>query len=871
VSGATPSVGEVYGHYRLLEQIGAGGMGVVFRAHDEQLRRDVALKIITTHLFADEASRERFRREALAVGRLNHPHIAMAFDFGEEGGVDYLVTEYVPGVSLEDKIGKEPLPQAMVLELGVELLSGLEAAHREGVIHRDLKPANVRLTREGQLKILDFGLAKISDPIDENAETAGITSGLAVTGTLPYMAPELLRGEAVDARADIFAAGAVLYEMATGKRAFPDKQPSLLIDAILHYDPVRPTLINPEVSAQLEAIILRALERDRDHRYLSATEMRADLMHLRAGESISSTTLGRTERHKSAARTHRRKLALGIVALLVAGIGLGVLLKHWWPAAKQKQRILAVLPIDTVGQDSATNALGLGLIETLTSKLAQASDSDFIQVVSPRDVRDQKVTTAEAARHEFGADLVLESSLQQDGSTIRVNSFLVDAVTHRQIAARTITVDANDSFGLQDQVVTETLDMLPAQIGPEQRRKLVVHPDTQPAAYEAYIRGRGYQLEFSKPEDIDNAVREFSKAIQIDPNYALAYAALGKTYWAGFEEFAKGAEWIVKASRSCDKALSLNGELVEAHVCLGNVYNSNGKYDQATEEFQRALKTEPGSEDALRGLADAYNNLGNFAKAESTYKQVIALRPRYWAGYSWLGKFYFGQNRYADAAEMFLKVTQLAPNNYLGFFDLAGCYIMQGRYADAVDAAQRSIALRATADAYNDLGYAYMLMNRRADAVTAVQEALKLDDHDWMTWGNYGDALYWTEGRRSEAGAKYRKAISLAQPDLGVNPKDALTLAYVADFNAMVGEEQKALDCIDKALKLEPQNGEVLFRAALVYNHFNQSDTALAYLQKAVQAGYSRAMIRDVPDFAHLRDDAQFRSLTASTATTARP
>ena len=271
-----PSNGQLLGHYRLIEQIGAGGMGVVFRAHDEQLQRDVAVKILPTGLFADDATRKQFRKEALAVGKLSHPNIAMAFDFGDEGGIDYLVTEYIPGVNLDQMLAQQAPPQKTVLELGIQLASGLEAAHRENVIHRDLKPGNIRVNPDGQLKILDFGLAKLVEPI-EVAETANLNTSLSLSGTMPYMAPELLRAEAADARSDIWAAGAVLYEMATGKRAFPDRQPSLLIDAILHYDPVRPSLLNPEVSPALEAVILKAMDREPDLRYQSARELKADL------------------------------------------------------------------------------------------------------------------------------------------------------------------------------------------------------------------------------------------------------------------------------------------------------------------------------------------------------------------------------------------------------------------------------------------------------------------------------------------------------------------------------------------------------------------------------------------------------------------
>jgi eukaryotic-like serine/threonine-protein kinase len=856
-----PSSGQVLGHYRLIEQIGAGGMGVVFRAHDEQLQRDVAVKILPAGLFADDATRKQFRTEALAVGKVTHSNIAMAFDFGEERGIDYLVTEYIPGVNLDEMLGQQPLPQKTVLELGIQLARGLEAAHRENVIHRDLKPGNLRVNPDGQLKILDFGLAKLVEPI-ELAETANLNTSLSVTGTLPYMAPELLRAETADARSDIWAAGTVLYEMATGKRAFPDRQPSLLIDAILHYDPVRPCLINPEVSAALEMVILKTLDRDPALRYQTARELRADLTRILSGDELATETVRRTKVFEVQRKARNRKAALILAAVLLAGVAAGYGVKRWWPQqASAKQRIMAVLPFDTVGQDPATSALGLGLTETLTAKLVQASDTDAIQVVSPRDLRDQGVKTAEDARREFGTDLVLESSLQRSGQTIRVNCYLVDSKTHRQIAARSMTVDAGDTFGLQDRVVSETLDMLPAQIKPEQRRKLNVRQDTQPAAYEAYIQGRGYLQEYEKPENVDSAIAAFKQALKIDPNYALAYAALGNAYWTGYQQFNKSKDWIDNASRNCEKSLSLNSDLLEGHVCLGNVLNGTGKYDQAVQEFQRAVASNSGSEEALHGLALAYTNVGNLASAESTYKKAIELRPNYWGVYSWMGLFYYNQARYADAAAMFLKATELAPDNYQGYFTLGGIYVTEGRYQDAIDAFKRSIDLRPSPDACNNLGYAYILMHRFPEAIAALEQAVKLDNSYWQIWGNLGDALYWSPEQRAQAPAKYRQAISIALSKLQVNPRDAEILAYAADYSAMLGDRPAAFGYLQKALQITPSKGEVLFRAAIVYNHFNQTEQALAYLKKAVDGGYSRAIVRDTPDFQALQQNQQFQTL----------
>jgi serine/threonine-protein kinase len=863
MSVPAPSIGQVFGHYRLIEQIGAGGMGVVFRAHDEQLRRDVALKILPHNLFSDAASRERFRKEALAVGRLNHPNIAMAFDFGEQGGVDYLVTEYIPGQGLDEKIGKQPLPQKTVLEFGIQMMSGLEAAHRETVIHRDLKPGNIRLNRDGQLKILDFGLAKMSESFDENADTVNMTSSLSVSGTLPYMSPEMLRAEDADPRADIWAAGAVLYEMATGKRAFPDKQPSMVIDAILHYDPVRPTLINPKITVPFEAVILKALDRDPDRRYQSARELRVDLQRLLAGGEIPTDTLHQSKVREIATRGRHRRLVLSLLGVLLLGLAIGYFIKRWLPVSKGHEKILAVLPIETVGQDAATNALGLGLTETLTAKLVQASDSDSVQVVSPRDLRDQKVQTSGDARREFGTDYVLESSLQRSGQMIRINCYLVDSRTHRQIAARTIEANAADTFKIQDQVVNAALDMLPATIQATQRQALATRQDTNPMAYEAYIRGRGYLIDYEKPENLDNAIAEFNQTLKIDPRYAPAYAGLGEAYWIGFQQLNRGDDWLKQATENCQRAIALAPQLAAAHTCLGNVALGTGKYEDAVREYQRSLELDPNSDYALGQLADAYHKTGNPSAAEQAYRKAIGVRPRYWAVYNWLGAFYIDQGRYSQAAEMFNKVIELAPDNYRGYSNLGGTYVYQGRYSDAIDVLKRSIELRPNLDAYSNLGTAYFSMRRFAEAAESFQQGTKLNDRSWLNWGNLGDALYWT-GRRAEAKTAYAKALTLAEAQREINPRDGTMEAMMADYYAMSDRKNEALASMRRALRIEPKNPEVLFRAALVYNHFGDTDQSLRWLQSAIDGGYSRSTARDFPDFDALQSNQKFRALTSS-------
>ena len=271
MAASEPMIGRTLGHYRILEQIGAGGMGVVFRAHDQRLERDVALKVLPPGTLHDDSARKRFRKEALALSKLNHPNIETVHDFDTEDGVDFLVMELIPGISLDQKLLAGPLPEKDVLKLGQQLAEALAAAHTESIIHRDLKPANLRVTPDGRLKVMDFGLAKLFREITETDVTASVTESQGVTGTLPYMTPEQLRGDKVDARSDVWAAGAVLYEMATGKRPFPGEHGPLLIDAILNREPKAPSAVNGKVSANLENILLKALDKDPNRRYQSAS------------------------------------------------------------------------------------------------------------------------------------------------------------------------------------------------------------------------------------------------------------------------------------------------------------------------------------------------------------------------------------------------------------------------------------------------------------------------------------------------------------------------------------------------------------------------------------------------------------------------
>ena len=853
MADAAPLIGRVLGHYRIVEKIGAGGMGVVFRARDERLDRDVALKILPKQVLLTEAARRQFRREALSLARITDSHVAMAFDFGQDNGITYLVTEYVPGLTLDAKLAGRPLPEGEVLQLGKQLAAGLEAAHKEGVIHRDLKPSNLKITPDGRLKILDFGLAYILRTETEVSETAPLAETYSDAGTLPYMGPEQVKGQTPDERADLWSAGIVLYEMSTGKTPFGNSTGAHLIAAILEQAPVLPRVANSKISEGLERVILRALQKDPKERYQSAGDLRIDLANLATGTAPI---------YPKQASSPNSWLWPAIAILTLVVIGLGALwLRHRSEVQVLDARMMAVLPFESVAGDAPTNALGRGLTETVTARLVQAADGGKLQLVSTRDLVEHGVKTSEQAQREFGTDLVLEGSLQQDGARIRINWSLVNPRTHTQIAANTITGDTNNIFGLQDTIFDDVLAKLPPAARPRPQEELEERPDTKPVAYDFYLRGRGYLEDYKSQDNIDNAIADFQSAIAADQNYAPAYAAMGLAYNTGFVWKNRDKDWVDKAKTDCNRALALMPQLAEGHTCLGNVFLSTGRYEDAVRELEHSLDLDHNSDETLSSLAAAYQKLGKASAAEDAYRKAVSLRPNYWRVYNTFGAFYLDQARYSDAAEMFKKTIQLAPLNYRGYSNLGATDLMVGQYQEAVDAFNRSIALRPTGQVYGNLGAAYFYMRRYQDSAENLQQALKIDPKDWLNWGNLGDTLFQISERRAEAKSAYQKAIELAKLRLEVNPQDATILAFIADYYAMLDQERESREQMARALQTAPEDADVLFRGAILCNHFGDSRKTLDFLTKSVAAGYSRTLIRDTPDFDHLKDDQRFRAL----------
>jgi len=850
--------GTVAGRFLIRDQLGAGGMGEVYRADDTRLKRPVALKRMAHPLRADQLYRQRFLEEAQRASGLTGTHVAAIYDVVEEQGEIFLVMEYVEGETLRQRL-REPFTVQQFLDIAVQCVDALVVAHAHGIVHCDIKPENIMLTSDQQVKILDFGVAKRLPRSDQSTtlEKVGVLGG-----TPAYMSPEVLLEKLPDGRADIFSLGVVFYETLAGHHPFKASSFVATSERILRETPPPIHIFNRHVPPELDGIVGHMLAKAPAGRIAGASQLLAELRVLQrqiSSRDLLSVPLNAPLRQFGILRA--MIFTLLVLAVLLVAVFKKPQLIHWLGrSATPEQKYLAVLPFSSSAADSNSRAFSAGLTESLAAKLNQLATRESLQVVPPSEILAEGVRTVEQARKNFGANLVLEGSLRESGGLVRVNYSLVDARTRRPLQSDMITTQANDPFGLEDRVVDRVLKMLGLQLQNQDRGAVANYGTAEPAAYDFYLRGRGYLQDYQKPESVDSAIVVFTHALERDPNYALAYAGLGQAYWLKYEE-SHNQSWVGKASAACNRAVNLGPGLASGHTCIGAIYNGTGRYEQAAEEFQHSSELDPNSDDALRGLGLAYERLGKLTDAESTYQRAINLHSNYWADYNWLGKFYYTQARYEDAARMFARVVALAPDSERGYSNLGGVYLTMGRYADAVPIFKHSVDIRPTPGAYSNLATANFYVQRFAEAARTYEQAVKLNPADYEMWGNLGDAYYWSPGEESKAAPAYQKAISLADAALRVNPRDAVIMCNLALYHAMLREKGPALAFLRRALKLSPDNPDFLFKAAEIDNQFGSTETALASLERAIARGYSPFFARDHPIFRNLNMDLRFHKL----------
>jgi serine/threonine-protein kinase len=683
-------IGQTIAHYKVTAKLGAGGMGEVYRAHDEQLDRDVALKVLPASSFSDAAARARLLREARSAAALNHPHICTIYEVGEADGQAYIAMELVEGESLSARLAAGPLPAKQVLRYGSQIADALSHAHERGIVHRDLKSANVALTPDGRAKVLDFGLAKRVSG-EELAEVTrsqlSLTAPGAVAGTLAYMAPEQLRGEPADARSDIWALGVVLHEMLSGQRPFQGKSGYELSAAILRE---QPGPLPAKAPLPLRAVVGRCLAKEPGERYQRAAEVRAAL------EAIATGAVAPWAGLRYALR-RRQVLAAStaVVVLLAAAIAanLGGLRERLFGARAAKIESIAVLPLENLSGDPEQEYFAAGIHESLITDLAKLSG--LRRVIARSSVLHYKGTDKRIPEiaEELNVDAVITGSVARAGVRVRITAQLIHARTEETLWAERYERDLRDVLALQSEVTRAITQKIQVELTPQEQARLASPRPVNPEVYELYLRGQFYVNKLT-PEEFQRGLAYLQQAVEKDPAEPLAYAGLALAYAEGGHMLvAPPQEAFPQARAAALKALELDDTLAEAYTALAMYAQYyNWDWPAAEQAFRRALELNPNFAQAhqhhgwyLRALGHPEEAIAELKRA----KELDPLKPLFGANLAYL---YSDAGQYDQAIDEAQKVLELDPNFPLGLGALGTAYAGKGMYNEAIATHQRLTA-----------------------------------------------------------------------------------------------------------------------------------------------------------------------------------
>lgn len=850
-------IGKTISHYKIQKKLGGGGMGVVYQAEDTRLKRTVALKFLPPDLTSDEDAKKRFMHEAQAASALEHHSICTIHEIDETRDSQmFICMAYYEGETLKQKIKHGLLHIDEGINIAIQIAQGLARAHEAGMIHRDIKPANIMITDHGEVKIVDFGLAKLTG--QTTVTKPGVTPG-----TVAYMSPEQIKGVEVDHRTDIWSFGVMLYEMLTGELPFKGDYDQAVLYSILNEEPSSLTKINSHIPIELEYLVKKCLKKEIRHRYGHSYELIDDLERLK----------WKLDSDKAVPKL-KIKLPFSAVARKILPVALPIffflVLILFPPTQLMLKKLLgfkivpadmylAVLPCSNIGDSPENQAFCDGFTEILSSQLTRLKKfQGKLWVVPYSDIRRYNIASVDEAEKQYAVNLAITSMYQQKEDEILLALNLVDAKNLRQLQSDIIELPLADLYRLQQQVITKLTRMLEIQLNPEQHQEMKTVSTDNSSVFRVYLEARGYLQKYQSMDNIDKAINLFNNAIDIDPAFVLPYAGLGEAYWKKYQA-SKNTRWIDKAILNCDLALELDDQRPEILVTLGIIQKGTGQIEQAIQSFHKALDLDSLDIDAFRELAKVYEDQGKFRTAEQTYHKAIGFQPSYWGNYSILGAFYYRQGRYQEAVTQFEKVLELAPNNSLGLRNLGSMYFFLERWKEAREMYERSIEIQPTYSAYSNLGALYFYEEKYEKAAESYERALAISDKDYAVWAGLAEAYRWQENMNEKANQCYQKAVFNAEEQLKVNPMRADIMADLAGYYLTLGEKEAGKKLLIKILNSDITTVETFFRIGEIYELLGDRQEAITWIEKALQNGFSKTQIEKYPGLKELRDDPQYQ------------
>jgi tetratricopeptide (TPR) repeat protein/tRNA A-37 threonylcarbamoyl transferase component Bud32/TolB-like protein len=850
------------GPYRIVERLGAGGMGEVFLAEDTRLGRRVALKRLTDASLADGEARSRILREAGAAATLNHPNVAAVYDVLDSGGRAHIVMEYVPGESLAEQVHQNgAMPIARVVQIGMQLCDALAEAHGHEVIHRDLKPANVRVTPDGRVKVLDFGLAKRPAALAVAglesrhvvAESVAVAYG-QVVGTPIYMAPEVLLGETADKRSDIYSLGVTLFELAVGKPPFEGSNFMSIALAVLTEPPPPITTMLP---GGLGEIVARCMERDPAVRYQSVVALRRDLSQLSSALSDRETGVihvPSTIRERlfgvGKARASKRTMTWGAGAAgALVGIATVMTADLWRggaPGIIAGPPVVAIVALPTVTDMPEHANLGVGVAAELGGYLSNAARNATIVTSSSGAPIEVQAAGLVSASKSFGATYVVPVLVQVQSGRVQMNAQLMRASTQAVLGSATERGRLGDTefFDVQERLAARMAGLLKGELGagsepapqpPPTRPGLAASSVTDFGEYGAAIAMLSRRF---VPGNVDKAVASLEAVVQRSPGFAAAQSGLSRAYLTKFRESPNEAALVDRAIASARRAVDLDPTDTRGLEALALAYQAAGRVSEAEQALRSALAREPRSDNLNRTLGDVLVRSERVDAGLEKLREAVRLRPDYVENQTTLGLALYSRGRYEESLAPLRRATELVPDDPLARQRLAVAYHQLGRLDDALTHYRESGRLGGSASTFSNMATILYRQGKFDEALVGYEQSLKLRPDSQTTWRSKGDTLN-RLGRPDEAAAAWRQAAALAEKSLQANPGNVQARGFLAVCRAKLGEVEPARSLAAQALREAPQNPEVIYRNAVVSTLTGRLDEGRAFLDRALKAGYS--------------------------------